>query len=209
MQRYKEIVNKQTVRAINTSFSIYSINGPYYVGYSLSASAAQVSPTFSFDIIGNVIAGAEYLSLQKDFNFVKVRAVAIHISPCIGNATDIASLPNIYLDLYAGTQGTYTVASAFLSDTAVVFEPRTTTRGVVTKYSMPGSIIGTNGYPVGGKDTWIATGSYANTGVLNVIVGWNTSLPPQYISGAANSAYRIATVDVVLDCMFGGAVFAS
>jgi len=206
---YKQIVNKTTKRSINTSFSIHSINGPYYVGYSLSASPSQVSPSFQYDIIGNMTAGSEYISLQKDFNFIKIHGVAVHISPSIGNTTDIASMPNIYLDVYVGTQGTYTVSSAFISDTAVVFEPRATNRGTRAYYHMPDVITGANGYPVGGNKVWIATGSYVNTGVLNLIVGWNTSLPPQYISGAANSGYRIATVDVSLDCTFGGAVFAS
>jgi len=209
MKMVKSIVDRITPRAVNTSISVYSINGPYYVGYSLSSSPSQVSPTFQYDIIGNLIAGAEYLSLQKDFNFVKILGVGIHISPSIGNTTEIASLPNFYTNVYAGTQGTYNVSSAFISDNAVVFEPRMMTQGIVAYYKLPETITGTNGYPVGGNKVWISTGSLSATGVLNLLLGWNTAIPPQYVSGAANSGYRIATIDISMDLLFGGATYAS
>lgn len=210
MQLNKTIMDKPTTRAINSSIRVFTVNGQYYVGYSLSSSPGQVSPTFQYDIIGALVANLEYTTLAKQFNFVKIRGVALKISPSMGNNTDIASLPNIYCTVYGGSQGTsYTVSSAFASDNAINFNPRATTSGLLVYYSLPGTIIGNQGYSMGGNDTWIATGSLISTGVLNLLLGWNTGTPPQYISGASYSAYGIASIDVAIDCIFAGANLSS
>lgn len=203
-------MDKPTVRAINTSIRVFSVNGAFYVGYSLSSAPNQVTPSFTYDIIGNLVASTEYITLAKNFNFVKLRGVAIKISPMMGNNTDIASLPNLYVTCYGGSQNSsYTAASAFMSDNAVSFNPRATTAGLMVYYTLPGTIAGNQGYPIGGSDTWIATGSLTSTGVLNLLVGWNSVTPPQYISGAAYSAYGIANLDIAMDCVFGGANISS
>lgn len=206
----KTIMDKPTVRAVNTSVRVFAVNGQFYVGYSLSSSPSQVSPTFTFDIMSSLLASTEYVNLAKQYNFCKIRGVGVKITPSMGNNTDIASLPQIYVSVYGGGQnGSYTALSAFMSDNAVSFNPRATTNGLLTYYSLPGTIVGNQGYTIGGSNAWIATGSLTSSGVLNLLVGWNTNIAPQFISGAAYSAYAIAMLDVSIDCVFAGANISS
>jgi hypothetical protein len=190
-------------------YAVNSIGGPYY-----SFATTTAAPTMSVNI-STLIVGSfpEYSQMVRAYGLIQLRGIELRVtrsSPLSVNTSVIGDTPAIFLQtsLTQYSAGSVTQQrSLATSDNCMEVNLQTYDSFLATVAFPPAvssrsSIL--NDVYVFGSATWSPTAIGSTQTLPDIFLNLGSLASPSFQSGAANNAFQIASVHLVLQVVFSG-----
>lgn len=209
IKMYKSIslIDRPVYRDIITNSIVYanyhSISGTRSYSFIQTPSA---TPTYVTNTFADMVADTEYIKFKTEYNYFRVSALHIRITPVTMNVSDIADLPNVYLlPSLRGTISGLSEIDIAKSDNAIPIKfTNYSSESYLCKIVLPKVMQGSGGYSFG-TSFWFDSASTIISNVqFQLFLG--AIHTPAFVptTPAANVSRRVATVECIYTLQFGG-----
>jgi len=198
--RYIPFTYGSVVRDINIQIQVYAYYSIALGGAGYSFTSPAINNTT--DVLASFISCQEFVDMQDDFACYRIEGFHASYSSTIGpGLTSVQALTPAFIATNYGVTGSVNVSNIARSDAAIELKMNNVGGGKQSlSYELPPLIIGTNGVPVYGLNTWFATNAPQIAGSLILMLGYLQA--PTFASTASTQFIPVGVLDVHLKTRF-------